>query len=462
VRSYLERRQAGPQASNAPSPGGSERLRQTWSLLYSVLGLWWLLAIAYLAGLYMVWAGGQQEGFFHLLRPGLLTALIIAASAAAAVLVRGLVGRSGNWASRSLACYPGLQARVPMYARGLSLVLQTSIVVLAICFALEAWGLAALAALESTTGKNLISAAVGIVLTILLAMAAIDVVTVFTERFLELREREGKATGKVKTLVPLVRAAIKVVVAVVACLMILSEIGVQVAPLLAGVGILGLAVGFGAQTLVKDLITGFFILLEDSVGVGDVASVNGTGGLVEAINLRSIRLRDDSGNVHTIPFSSVQTVTNMTKGFSKYLVEAAVAYREDVDEVVKVLKEVGDDLQKDPEFGKDILEPIEILGLDRFEDSAVIVRARLTTKPIQQWRRVGREFNRRMKRAFDARGIEIPFPHRTIYLGELKDGRAPPLRIRSEDGEDGSTSWKGEPKTTRRPAPIPEPGEEVR
>jgi small conductance mechanosensitive channel len=171
--------------------------------------------------------------------------------------------------------------------------------------------------------------------------------------------------------------------------------------------------------------------MEDTVSVGDIAMVNGTGGQVEAISIRTLRLRDLSGNVHTIPYSSITTVTNMTKDFSRYLVEAGVAYREDTDEVVKILQELGAEMQQDAAYKSEILEPIEIMGVDRFEDSAVIVRARLKTKPMHQWR-VGREFNRRMKKRFDERGIEIPFPHRTVYWGQAKDGTEPPLRLRSE------------------------------
>jgi small conductance mechanosensitive channel len=230
--------------------------------------------------------------------------------------------------------------------------------------------------------------------------------------------------------VPLVRTAIKVVVVVVAIITILDQIGVQVGPLLAGVGIVGLAIGFGAQTLVKDVITGFFILLEDTVNVGDVAEVDGVGGQVEAINLRTIQLRDLAGNVHTIPFSSVGKVTNMTKDYSRYVVECGVAYREDIDRVIEVLEQLGHELQQDPDFGRDMLAPIEILGVDRLGDSAVLLKARLTTRPIEQWR-IGREFLRRMKKRFDELGIEIPFPHRTVYWGAGKSGDAPPLRIES-------------------------------
>jgi small conductance mechanosensitive channel len=162
--------------------------------------------------------------------------------------------------------------------------------------------------------------------------------------------------------------------------------------------------------------------------VGDVAVFGDKGGLVEAVGLRTVTLRDLAGSVHVIPNSSIETVTNMTKGYSRYVFDVGVAYREDVDEVMEVLREIGVEMQNDPEYGKDILEPLEILGVDQFADSAVIIKARITTKPIRQWA-VGREFNRRMKKAFDRRGIEIPFPHRTIYMGEPKEGPAPALQI---------------------------------
>ena len=197
--------------------------------------------------------------------------------------------------------------------------------------------------------------------------------------------------------------------------MILTAIGVDIGPLLAGVGIIGLALGFGAQTLVKDIITGVFILLEDTLAVGDVCVLAGASGTIESIGLRSVRLRDVRGVVHTVPFSSVDKVVNLTKDFSYCLVEAGVAYSANVDQVIGVLLALGEELRADPVLGPDILEATEIQGLDRFEESAVIVRARLKTKAAEQ-RRVGREFNRRMKAAFDAAGIEIPFPYRTVIL----------------------------------------------
>jgi small conductance mechanosensitive channel len=180
--------------------------------------------------------------------------------------------------------------------------------------------------------------------------------------------------------------------------------------------------------VVKDVISGFFLLLENQVRVGDVVVIGGTGGLVEAITLRTLVLRDLAGNVHIIPHGGVNQVTNMTKDYSRCVFDVGVAYREDPDHVMAVLQEIGAELQRDPAFSPDILAPLEMLGVDKLDDSAVIIKCRMTTKPIQQWR-IAREMNRRIKKTFDARGIEIPFPHRTLYWGVAKDGTAPVPRL---------------------------------
>ncbi len=252
-------------------------------------------------------------------------------------------------------------------------------------------------------------------------------------RPLERLDGGAVASPRARTLLPLLRKVLFIVLAFIVGMVVLSELGVAIAPLLAGAGIIGLAVGFGAQKLVQDVITGIFILIEDAVAIGDVVTVAGIGGLVEDLSIRSIRLRDLSGNVHTIPFSSVDTVTNMTKVFSYYLLDIGVAYREDTDEVAEVCRRIVEDLRADPEFAPFILEPLEVLGVDQFADSAVIIKARIKTPPIKQWF-VGREFNRRMKKRFDELGIEIPFPHRTIYFGVDKQGAAPAASVRIDAG----------------------------
>ncbi len=200
---------------------------------------------------------------------------------------------------------------------------------------------------------------------------------------------------------------------VIAGMIILKEIGIDIGPILAGAGVIGLAIGFGSQNLVRDIVSGFFIILENQIGVGDVAVINGTGGLVESIGLRTIVLRDSTGAVHVFPNGTIGTLSNLTKDWSAMVFDIGVAYRSDTDEVVQVMREVAEDLQSDDGFKDKILEPMEIMGVDAFADSAVIIKARLKTKPIQQWS-VGREYRRRLKKAFDEKGIEIPFPHRTI------------------------------------------------
>jgi small-conductance mechanosensitive channel len=236
------------------------------------------------------------------------------------------------------------------------------------------------------------------------------------------------------TLIRVVRRVAAVAASCVAVMMAVAELGVDLKPVLAAAGISGLAIGFGAQSVVKDVISGFFLLLENQVRVGDVVTIGGTGGLVEAITLRTLVLRDLAGNVHIIPHGSVDRVTNMTKDYSRYVFDVGIAYREDPDEVMQVLREVSEELRADPEFAADILEPLEILGVDSLADSAVIIKCRIMTKPIQQWR-IGREMNRRIKKAFDKHGIEIPFPHRTLYWGVNKDGTAPPLCLSSRSSE---------------------------
>lgn len=196
----------------------------------------------------------------------------------------------------------------------------------------------------------------------------------------------------------------------------LDQLGLDVTPILAGAGVVGLAVGFGAQNLVRDVISGFFIVLENQVRVGDVAVVNGTGGLVEAITFRTIVLRDLAGAVHVVPNGTITTLANMTKGWSGYVLDVGVAYKEDTDRVVEIMTEVAEALRKDACFAPSILEPIEIFGVDDFKESEVTIKARLKTVPMQQWP-VGREYRRRLKKAFDARGIEIPFPHRSLVMG---------------------------------------------
>jgi small-conductance mechanosensitive channel len=244
------------------------------------------------------------------------------------------------------------------------------------------------------------------------------------------RMEDREQAKRAETLGRVFRYIVGVVLSLIAVMLILAELGVSVAPILGAAGVVGLAVGFGAQSLVKDYFTGFFILLENQIRQGDVVNVGGKSGLVEEVTLRYVRLRDYEGSVHYVPNSLITTVTNMTRGFAQAVLDVGIAYREDIDEAVAVMREVAADMRADPTFGPRILDDLEVAGVERWDNSAVLLRARLRTMPSEQWS-VRREYFWRLKKAFDARGIEIPYPHLTVYAGEDKDGTAPPFRIRT-------------------------------
>ena len=269
-----------------------------------------------------------------------------------------------------------------------------------------------------------------VLLIIVLTFIALRVAKFVSTRLLtfSLKTDDVEFKKRVDTLSSIIQNILFIAITFVAAIIVLGELGVEIGPVLAAAGIVGLAVGFGAQNLVQDVISGFFILLEDQIRVGDVVQIGDKGGVVEKVTLRTVILRDLSGNVHFIRNGQIQVVTNMTKEYGRYVFDIGVAYKEDVDHVIEVIKRVDEEMRNHPDFKDDILEPIEILGLDQFADSAVIVKARIKTKPIKQWG-VGREFNRLLKKRFDEEGIEIPFPHVTLYIGQDKQGNLPPLNV---------------------------------
>jgi small conductance mechanosensitive channel len=239
---------------------------------------------------------------------------------------------------------------------------------------------------------------------------------------------EPEQVRRAQTIARVLRYLAGVIVTLIAGVLILSELGVSVAPILGAAGVVGLAVGFGAQSLVKDYFTGFFILLENQLTTGDVVRIAERSGLVEDVTLRFVRLRDYEGNVHFIPNSLITTVTNMSRGFAFAVMDVGVAYHVDVDLALAVMREVGQAMRADDALGKRILADLEIAGVERLDDSAVVLRCRFKVLPLAQWE-VRREFLRRLKHAFDARGIEIPYPHLTVYAGAGSDGEVPPFRV---------------------------------
>lgn len=227
----------------------------------------------------------------------------------------------------------------------------------------------------------------------------------------------SEAEKRARTLGKIIKNAAAIMVVGVSVMMILSEFGMNIAPIITGVGFVGLAVGFGAQNLVRDVISGFFLILEDQIRVGDVARINGIGGTVESIRLRTTVLRDFEGIVHIFPNGEIKQVANLTKEFSYYVINLGIAYKENVDEVMGVLKQIGAELKADPAFAPAILAPLEIMGIDDFAASQIVIKMRIKTLPPQQWA-VGRELRRRIKNTFDDKGIELPFSQMSIHFAE--------------------------------------------
>jgi small conductance mechanosensitive channel len=239
-----------------------------------------------------------------------------------------------------------------------------------------------------------------------------------------------------------------VLISLITGIVILGELGISIAPILGAAGVMGLAIGFGAQSLVKDYFSGFFLLLENQLREGDVVEAGGKSGMVEEVTLRYVQMRDYDGNVHFVPNGSITTVTNMTRGHARAVVDVGVAYREDVDQALRVMGEVGAELRADPTFAPKILEEMQLVGVNEWADSAIILRCRFKVAPIEQWG-VRREYLRRLKYAFDAAGIEIPFPHLTVYAGQLRDGSSPPFNLSEDAGARSSRDDGAQPGGAR-------------
>lgn len=275
-------------------------------------------------------------------------------------------------------------------------------------------------------GAWLLTSGLRVALILALAWGLLRAVRVGLDRFeTRVMANAGPAgfesAKRTKTLSDMLQNVASLAIIVIAMLTVLQELQVNIMPILTGAGILGLAVGFGAQTLVKDIISGFFLILENQVRVGDVAQINGTGGMVEALNLRTIVLRDQGGIVHIFPCGSITTLANLTKDYSYALLDVDVAYKHDTDDVVAVLVKTAEELRKDSAFGPMTLEPLDVIGVERFGESSVTIRVRMKTLPLQQWN-ITREYRRRLKKAFDAAGIEIPFPQRNVTVHHVTSG----------------------------------------
>ena len=309
------------------------------------------------------------------------------------------------------------QADILRIELALSKLARLAILIVSGILLLEIWGFRVASMLVGGVDLGGHIARLGLIL--LLAVGAWHGVRLIVEFLLPDTTPSGLlATTRVKSVGPVLVGAGRFVIVVLAILLMLAEIGLNITPLLAGAGIVGLAVGFGAQSLVKDFLTGIMILAEDSAAIGDVVSVAGHTGVVEKMGVRSMRLRDLSGTLHVVPYGEVTTVENMTKDFAFAVFDIGVSYDSDVDKVMIAIRETAAELTSDSLFANRILDDIQILGVDSFGDNAVVIKARIKTLPTERWS-VFREYNRLLKRRFDAEGIEIPFPQRTLHVKPL-------------------------------------------
>ena len=233
----------------------------------------------------------------------------------------------------------------------------------------------------------------------------------------------AEAKKRAYTLGNILRHAFLIVISFIAILMILGELGIQLAPLLATAGIGAVAIGFGAQSLVKDVINGFFIILENQYRIGDAIETAGVSGLVESLSLRKTVLRDLEGRVHTIPNGEIKVVSNLSKEWSRSVLDVGISYRENIDEVIDLLSQIGRELETEEPYKSAILEPLQILGLEQFGESQLVIRMMVKTVPLKQWE-VGRELRKRIKKRFDEKGIQIPFPHRVLLWGDTNQGES--------------------------------------
>ncbi|HVY12097.1 MAG TPA: mechanosensitive ion channel domain-containing protein, partial [Alphaproteobacteria bacterium] len=346
--------------------------------------------------------------------------------------------------------FPHLEERTNSYLPILQRVLKIAVWIAGILVLLGAWGVDTVDWLTQPPGKKVFAAIIAIAITLFLTVLAWELVDSMIERYLRGDERSGRRierSARMRTLLPLLRYTLQILLVVVAGVIILDHVGVNTTPLLAGAGIIGLAIGFGSQALVKDVITGLFILLEDTMSVGDIVKIGDHAGLVEAITIRTVRLRDANGYVHTVPFGELTSIINMTKHYAHVVLEVPVTFDTDWRKVMQIMKSITEEMRKDERFESAIFEPMEMQGVNSYEDGRAIILARIKTQPLQQWN-VKREYLLRLKERLDKEGISLPYPVSMNF----------PLSMLSAKGGTPQTPWEAEtPETPAIPQTPPTP-----
>ncbi|WP_111655532.1 mechanosensitive channel protein [Isoalcanivorax indicus] len=390
---------------------------------------WHVLAIGYFAALGIVTLLRPETALPAMLSATVQSLAAIGIGVFVSLVLTRVISHQLVLPEETRQRFPMLETRLNGFVPRALRTMRLLIIAVVSLVVINAWGVFNVGDwLVSDAGTHTVGALISVLLIVLVASVLWIGLASWIEQRLNPETGSGEPSARERTLLTIFRNAVAVVLVVMTAMIILSEIGINIGPLIAGAGVLGLAIGFGAQKLVQDVITGVFIQLENAINAGDIVTAGGVTGTAEKLTIRSLGIRDLSGTYHLIPFSSVDTVANYMREFAYHVGVYGVAYREDTDEVIGLLRDAFDELVSDEEQRAKILGELEVHGVTALGDSSVDIRVRIKTLPGVQWA-VGRAYNRLVKRHLDAAGVEIPFPHMTLYFGQDKDGSAPPAPV---------------------------------
>jgi small-conductance mechanosensitive channel len=392
--------------------------------------LWHLAALAYALMVFAVTVINPETALPYVAMATLETLIYVGAGLLVSVVLTQLIGKEIQLSDRVNEKLPRLQARVNTYVPTGLKVVRALILALVVVLSLDAWEVYDLAAWYATAAG---AQTVGVVLhlLIILAVAAavwIGIASLLEHKLTPAEDADPATVARANTLMGLFHTTLAIAIIIMTLMIVLAEIGINIGPLIAGAGVLGLAIGFGAQKLVQDVITGVFIQLENAMNTGDFVTAGSNSGTVERVGIRSVALRDLAGTYHIVPFSSVDAVSNYTREYGNHVGEYGIGYRESIDDAIVQLEAAFEELKEGP-HKDNILAPMTVAGVTALADSSVNIRVVIKAAPGMQWA-VGRAYNRLVKIYFDKAGIEIPFPHTTLYFGEDRDGKAPPANVR--------------------------------
>ena len=406
--------------------------------------VWHVIALIYIAAIYGVWALHIPGGFNSVLRATVVSVIAIVGARAFDLACEALLARFLAVSPDLKRRFPGLQHRVDLYLSGVARALRVIVYLLAALILLQAWGFGAFAWIASDAGRRVIGALTTIAITALVTLLAWEAIS-FAVEYTLARQVPSLAgyqrRTRARTLLPLLHKVVAIVLISMAALITLSELGVNIAPLLAGAGIVGIAIGFGAQNLVKDVITGLFILFEDTVAIGDVVTIGDSTGVVEAVSIRDLRLRGDRGALHTIPFSAVTKVVNMTKDFAYASFDIVVSQSDNLDAAIEAIQAIGKEITEDHDWRNAVLGPLGPVGIAKFIENGVVVHTQIRTLPGRQWD-VEQAFNLRLKRRFDRQGIAM-YPSRKVYLSPDLQRQARALRVAEPSSSEPAPARRG-------------------